>query len=70
MIPRLLAGMACVAIALGPPVGAAAPAGTDPGPFAHLNCACDQPDPPGGVTPRDAMNQGIRQGLSAPPAAE
>ncbi|ETB29289.1 hypothetical protein O983_01910, partial [Mycobacterium avium 09-5983] len=44
--------------------------GADPGPFAHLNCACDQPDPPGGATPRDAMNQGIRQGLSAPPAAE
>lgn len=30
MIPKLLAGMACVAIALGPPVGAAAPAGATP----------------------------------------
>jgi hypothetical protein len=70
MIPKLLVGVATVAIALGASSWAAASASTDPNPFSHLSCACRDSDPPGSPTLRDKINQGIRQGLSAPSAVQ
>lgn len=67
MIPKLLVGVAGIAIALGASSGTAASAGTDPNPFSHLGCACKDSDPPGGPALRDDINQGIHQGISLPP---
>lgn len=69
MIPKLLVGVAGMAIALGVSSAATASASTDPNPFSHLGCACKDSDPPGSPAPRDKINQGIHQGISAPPFA-
>jgi hypothetical protein len=65
MIPKLLVGVAGIAIAFG--ASAAAAASTDP--FSHLSCACQDSDPPGSPALRDKINQGVHQGISAPSAA-
>lgn len=66
MIPKLLFGVAGMAIALGVSSAATASASTDPNPFSHLGCACKDSDPPGSPALRDNINQGIHQGISAP----
>jgi hypothetical protein len=70
MIPKLLVGVAAVAISLSVSSGATAAASADPNPFSHLSCACRDSDPPGSPTLTDKINQGIRQGLAAPPAVQ
>ncbi|MDM4140833.1 MULTISPECIES: hypothetical protein [Mycobacterium] len=67
MIPKLLVGVAGIAIAFG--ASAAAAASTDPNPFSHLSCACQDSDPPGSPALRDKINQGVHQGISAPSVA-
>lgn len=69
MIPRLLVGVAGVAVALGVSSAATASASTDPNPFSHLGCACKDVDPPGSPALRDKINQGIHQGISGPSVA-
>lgn len=69
MIPKLLVGVAGIAIALGVSSAATASATTDPNPFSHLSCACKDSDPPGSPALRDKLNQGIQQGISAPAIA-
>lgn len=64
MIPKLLVGVAGIAIALGAFSGVATSQRTDPNPYSHLTCACKETDPPGGPALRDKIVQGIRQGLS------
>lgn len=64
MIPKLLVGVAGIAIAFG---GATASASTDPNSFSHLSCACLDSDPPGSPALRDKINEGIHQGISLPP---
>jgi hypothetical protein len=68
MIPKLLVGVAGIAIALGVSSAATASASTDPNPFSHLSCACKDSDSPGSPAVRDKINQGIQQGISAPPS--
>lgn len=70
MIPKLLVGVAGVAIVLGASGWTAASASTDPNPFSHLSCACTESDPPDSPALRDKMNQGIQQGLSASPIVQ
>lgn len=70
MIPKLLVGVAGVAIALGASSGATASASIDPSPFSILSCACADSDPPGSPAPWDTINQGIQQGLSAAPVVQ
>ncbi|AGP65698.1 hypothetical protein OEM_41630 [Mycobacterium intracellulare subsp. yongonense 05-1390] len=71
MIPKLLVGVAGVAIVLGASGWTAASASTDPNPFSHLSCACKELDPPGSSAQRDKISQGIQHGLSAaPPVAQ
>ncbi|ASW91853.1 hypothetical protein CKJ54_19745 [Mycobacterium marseillense] len=70
MIPKLLVGVAGVAILLGASGWTAASASTDPNPFSHLSCACKQSDPPGNPASRDIIRQGIQHGLSASPVAQ
>lgn len=65
MIPKLLVGVAGVAIVLGASGWTAAPASTDPNPFSHLSCACKESAPPGSPALRDKINQGIQHGLFA-----
>ncbi|TAM72812.1 MAG: hypothetical protein EPN51_02425 [Mycobacterium sp.] len=65
MIPKLLVGVAGVAIVLGASGWTAASASTDPNPFSHLSCGCAESDPPGSPALRDNINRGIQQGLSA-----
>lgn len=67
MIPKLLVGVAGIAIALGASGGATASASTDPNSFSHLSCACLDSDPPGSPALRDKINEGIHQGISLPP---
>lgn len=69
MIPKLLVGVAGIAIALGVSSAATASATTDPNPFSHLSCACKDSDPPGSPALRDKLNQGIQQGISVPSIA-
>jgi len=69
MIPKLLVGVAGVAIVLGASGWTAASASTDPNPFSHLSCACTESDPPGSPALRDKINQGIQHGLSTSPTA-
>lgn len=69
MIPKLLVGVAGIAIVLGAADGGAT-ASTDPNPFSHLSCACKDSDPPGSPAQRNKVNQGIRQGFSAPPVVQ
>jgi dihydrodipicolinate synthase/N-acetylneuraminate lyase len=70
MIPKLLPGVAGIAIALGASGWATASAAIDPNPFSHLSCACQDSDPPGSPALRDNINQGLHQGISAPPVVE
>ena len=70
MIPKLLVGVAGVAIVLGASGWTAASASTDPNPFSHLSCACTESDLPGSPALRDKINQGIQHGLAASPVAE
>lgn len=70
MIPKLLVGVAGAAILLGASGWTAASASTDPNPFSHLSCACNESGPPGSPALRDAIRQGIQHGLSASPVAE
>ncbi|GFG97508.1 hypothetical protein MTIM_33870 [Mycobacterium timonense] len=65
MVPKLLVGVAGVAIVLGASGWTAASASTDPNPFSHLSCACKESDPPGGPAQRDKISKGIQHGLSA-----
>lgn len=69
MIPKLFVGVVGMALALGVSSAATTSASTDPNPFSHLSCACKDSDPPGSSALRDKINQGIHQGISAPPAA-
>ncbi|MGV0159073.1 hypothetical protein ACRU3B_06515 [Mycobacterium colombiense] len=71
MIPKLLVGVAGMAIALGVSGAATASASTDPNPnpYSHLSCACKDSDPAGSPALRDKINRGIHQGISAAPAA-
>lgn len=69
MIPKLLVGVAGIAVAVGVSSAATASAGTDPNPFSHLSCACKDSDPPGSPALRDKIDQGIQQGISAPSVA-
>ncbi|GAB1814707.1 hypothetical protein MUNTM_37470 [Mycobacterium sp. MUNTM1] len=70
MVPKLLVGVAGMAIALGASSGAMASAATDPNPFGHLSCACKDSDPPGSPALRDKIEQGIHQGISSPHVAQ
>lgn len=60
------------AVALVSWVGGAAPASadpngasTDPNPFGALSCNCQMTAPPGNTALKEAIDQGIRNGLSA-----
>ena len=72
LIMKLLAGFP---IALGCYVAGAAPVGADPNPFSTLSCSCRQTAPVGSADPREEIDRGIREGLSAwipglPPPAQ
>ena len=72
LIMKLLTGFP---IAVGCCVAGAAPVGADPNPFSTLSCSCRQTAPVGSADPREEIDRGIQEGLSAwipglPPPAQ
>lgn len=59
-ITRVLVG---VAIAAGPGLVGAAPAGADQSPFNTLSCSCQETAPPGSAARTDEILRGIQRGL-------